>query len=146
MADREDARVLDFIFPNKREMESRRKEYGNNTDCQQRRIQLCGTLVVLASSQEPIKLRVCSLAPNPCSEYFTPPAKKHIPKTSTDRRRRLIYINASQTGGGAYEGCLRWNQPLWGSAISINDDYNTIEKVPVTERDRSLDMNQAHGE
>ena len=44
-------------------------------------------------------------APKPCSEYFTPPAKKHMPRTSTD----IMVMNIESLGKkwwlGAYVDC-----------------------------------------
>jgi hypothetical protein len=43
------------------------------------------------------------LAPKPCSEYFKPPAKKHMPRTSTS----IAEMKIETTGEKMMVGCLR---------------------------------------
>ena len=62
------------------------------------------------------------LAPKPCSEYFTPPAKKHMPRTSTD----IMVMNIIPRNK-MIVGCLR---------KLLRIDPTTIKIIPSNDRQR----------
>lgn len=87
--------------PLKSHHEGTREKDGDNTDGQKSRIHLCRDFwfkVSTSANDDAMEKHI--LIPKPCSENLMPPAKKHMPSTSTVWQGKIN----GETGDGTAEG------------------------------------------